>query len=216
MIISIDGPAGSGKSTVAEIISKKLNIIHFNSGLLYRAVACFLLEQNFDFSLLSFDSDIPEFDLCVKLINNAQHVFVNNKDYTEHLRDNKISEYSAFVSKNKYIRQKIDNCQRSFVANNSVVIDGRDIGSFVFPNAEFKFYLDCSSKVRAQRRLLEEQSNGNNFSLEEIENQIKQRDLLDKTRKVAPLVIPNGAFIIDSTNLTIEQVVDKMLEIIAK
>ncbi|MBE5741061.1 MAG: (d)CMP kinase [Clostridiales bacterium] len=212
MIISIDGPAGSGKSTVAEILSKRLGFIHFNSGSLYRAVTAYLMDKKVDISDISTDSPTFDFDINVQMQDNHQVVIVNGTDYSTRLRDNNISILTPKVSSNRSIRKLIDDCQRRFCREHNVVIEGRDIGSFVFPDAEYKFYLDCDVNVRAKRRLKEELEKNSKITLKDVENQLKQRDLADKNKKIAPLVIPNGAFIIDSSHLNTDEVVDKMLE----
>ncbi len=210
MIITIDGPAGSGKSTVADILAENLGFIHFNSGSLYRAVTAHLIETDFDIENLEMDSEIPNFTLKVKMIENIQHVYVNGIDYTPVLRNNKISTLVARVGSNKFCRILIDECQRDFCSKNNVVMEGRDLGSHVFPNAEVKFYLDCSIKERARRRFFEEQAKNSDITLEEIEEQIAERDYLDKTREIAPLVVPKNAIMVDSTNLSIDEVVEKL------
>lgn len=211
MIITIDGPAGSGKSTVAGIIAKKLKFVHFNSGSLFRAITAHLYSQNFDIENITTNSSIPNFDLSVQIINNVQHVFVNNVDYTAVLRENNISTLVAFVALNKFCRQKTFECQHDFCLNNNVVIEGRDIGSHVFPNAEYKFYLDCSIQERAKRRFEEELAKNSQITLKEIEKQIEERDYLDKNREIAPLVVPKNAIMVDSSSLTIEEVVNLMI-----
>lgn len=216
MIISIDGPAGSGKSTVANELAKKLGFIHFVSGSLYRGITAYLLENEFDFSTIKEQEPVFNLNLTVKYKNNIQQVFVNNKDYTNSLRNNEVSTHAPLVSINKHIRKIVDDCQKQFCANNNVIIDGRDIGSFVFPNAEVKFYLDCDVKERAKRRFLEEVKKNKYITIEEIEKQIIERDNLDKTRKIAPLVVPKNAIIINSSSLTVEQVIEKMLNEIKK
>jgi len=216
MIITIDGPAGSGKSTVAKLLASELNFIHFNSGSLFRGITAFLHEASFDVNQITKDSLLPQINLETKLINHTQHVLVNGKDYTSMLRDNKISTLVALVALNKNCRKIVDNCQRSFASNNNIVIEGRDVGSHVFPNADIKFYLDCSIEERAKRRFKEEKLKNPNITIEEILKQIKERDLLDKSREIAPLVVPQNAIIIDSTSLTIENVVRKMKQYITK
>ena len=211
MIITIDGPAGSGKSTVADILADKLGFIHFNSGALFRGVTAFLHNENFDIESIEVNSTIPDFNLEVKMIDDVQHVFVNNKDYTPMLRNNTISTLVALVAINKNVRKRIDECQRKFCLKNNIVIEGRDVGSFVFPDAEVKFYLDCSIKERARRRFLEEKSKNSQITIEEIEQQIAERDYLDKTREIAPLIVPNNAIIVDSSNLSINEVVETFL-----
>ncbi len=211
MIITIDGPAGSGKSSVAELLSKKLNYIHFNSGSLYRASTAFLIENDFDIRNMSTYSKIPHLCFTVNYENGIQKVYINGKDYTNQLRDNAISILAPKVSSNKNIRKVIDDFQKIFTRKHNCVIDGRDIGSFVFPDADIKFYLDCDIDERARRRLNEEKMKNPNITFADIKQQILQRDEFDKNKKIAPLIIPKDAIIINSTDLTIEQVVDKML-----
>ena len=214
MIITIDGPAGSGKSTVASLLSDKLNFIHFNSGALYRALTCYLHTNRFDFSTMKEDFPVFDLDLKAEFIDNVQHMFVNGTDFTHMLRNNEISQLTPLVSLNKSLRNIIDRCQKDFCIKHNVVMEGRDLGSFVFPNAEIKFYLDCSIKERARRRFLEEQQKNSVVSLAEIEDQIAKRDHIDKTKPIAPLVVPKNAIIIDSSNLTIEQVLKEMFDIV--
>lgn len=214
MIITIDGPAGSGKSTVAGILAQKLGFIHFNSGSLYRGITAHLLKENLNFESITVHSSVPNFQLSVQIVDGIQHVFVNNIDYTHMLRNNQISTLVAFVAANKFCREKVDQCQKSFCSTNNVVMEGRDLGSFVFPNAEIKFYLDCSVKERAKRRFKEEKEKNSTITLKEIEKQIAERDRIDKSREIAPLVIPKNAIVIDSTNLTIENVVEIMCDYI--
>lgn len=212
MIITIDGPAGSGKSTVAEILAENLGFIHFNSGALYRGITAHLYNNNFNVESLTKASPIPEINLEVEMIDGVQHVFVNKVDYTAQLRDNTISTLVAFIGANKYCRKLIDDCQRKFCSKNNVVMEGRDLGSHVFPNAEVKFYLDCSIEERARRRFKEEQAKNPQITINEIEKQIAERDYLDKTREIAPLVVPNNAIIVDSTTLSIPEVVKVLQE----
>lgn len=206
MIISIDGPAGSGKSTVANLLAKKLNFIHFNSGSLYRGITAYILQNNIDINTIN---DI-ELNLKTKFLNDIQQVFVNNQNMTSFLRNNQVSIATPQFSIIPKIRQIVDNCQKSFCSSNNVVIDGRDIGSFVFPNAEYKFYLDCAVDERAKRRFNEEIKKNPNITLKEIEAQLIKRDETDKAKKIAPLCIPKDAIIIDSTNINIDEVVNKM------
>jgi len=206
MIVTIDGPAGSGKSTIAEILAEKLGFIHFNSGSLYRGVTAYLLKQNFDIESITSRSNIPDFNIEVNMIDGVQHVIVNSIDFTNVLRDNQISTLVAFVAANKFCREKIDKCQKQFCSSHNVVMEGRDLGSFVFPNAEVKFYLDCSAEERAKRRFNEEKLKNSNITFNEIKKQIIERDNIDKNRSIAPLVVPHDAIIVDSTNLNIDEV----------
>lgn len=214
MIISIDGPAGSGKSTVAKNLADKLNFIHFNSGSLYRAITVFLIDNDFDISSISTLSEVPNLKLDVEFINGIQNVSVNKINYTKRLRDNEVSIKSAVVSTNKKVRETIWKYLHKFAEDHSIVMDGRDIGSIVFPNADYKFYLDCSVEERARRRFKEEQSKNTQITLQEIKQQIRERDIIDKNKVIAPLIIPENAIVIDSTNLNIEEIVNLMLSYI--
>ena len=214
MIITIDGPAGSGKSTTADVLAEKLGFLHFNSGSLYRGITAHLLNNNFDFNSLKELTQVPDFLLNVKMIEGTQHVFVNNIDYSPILRDNEISTLVALVAANRFCRNKVDECQKEFCSQCNVVTEGRDLGSFVFPNADFKFYLDCSVEERARRRFNEEKAKNSHLTLEDIKNQIIERDNIDKNRTYAPLVIPQNSIIIDSTHMTVEEVVNTMIKII--
>ena len=214
MIISIDGPAGSGKSTIAKNLADKLKFIHFNSGSLYRAITVFLIDNDFDISSISTLSEVPNLKLDVEFINGIQNVSVNKINYTKRLRDNEVSIKSAVVSTNKKVRETIWKYLHKFAEDHSIVMDGRDIGSIVFPNADYKFYLDCSVEERARRRFKEEQSKNTQITLQEIEQQIRERDIIDKNKVIAPLIIPENAIVIDSTNLSIDEIVNLMLSYI--
>lgn len=211
MIITIDGPAGSGKSTVAKLVAENLNFIHFNSGLLYRAITCYFINKNLNISKID-DFDFRQIVLKVEMINNEQHVFINNHDYTSQLRTKQVNEVVAIVSLSKKVQLICQKCIKDFCSTNSVVIEGRGVGSFVLPNAEYKFYLDCSLKERAKRRFLEQKEKNPKITIEEVEKQIEKRDYLDKTREIAPLIVPENAIIINSTNLSPDKIVNKMLK----
>ena len=214
MIISIDGPAGSGKSTIAKKVADKLNFLHFNSGSLYRAITVFLLDNKFDIASISTLSNIPDINLYVEFINGIQNVSVNGYNYTSRLRENEVSINSAIVSTNKKVRETIWQYLHNFAEANNIVMDGRDIGSLVFPNTDYKFYLDCSVEERAKRRYKEEQAKNTGVTLKEIEQQIIERDIIDKNKDIAPLIVPENAIVVDSTNLTIEETVNYMLSYI--
>ena len=212
MIITIDGPAGSGKSTIAKKLAQKLNMMHFNGGSLFRGVTAYLHHLNFDFSTLKAKTKFKDIELTVDYINNEQHVFVNGIDFFNHLRDNEISNLTPLVGENIQLRSLIDQCLKSFCNTHDVVIEGRDMGSYVFPNAEIKIFLTSSLEVRAQRRFKQEQEKGSNITLEQIKAEIKARDDFDKNKKIAPFKIPDGAIIIDSSNLNVEETVDLIIE----
>lgn len=208
MIISFDGPAGSGKSTVAKLVAQSLGFIHFNSGSIFRAITAFMIENNHDLEKLK------NANINVEIKGNSQFVFVNNSDYTPILRNNEISKNVAQISALPEVQFAAQKIVKDFCNKHNVVIDGRGLGNEVLPNADYKFYLDCSVKERAKRRFLEEQQKGSNITVQEIENQLKIRDKLDRERDVAPLVIPENAIIIDSSKLTIDEVVHKVLSFV--
>lgn len=215
MIISIDGPAGSGKSTVADALAKKLGFYHFNSGSLYRAITAHLIDcKIFSSEDKKFTEKLRNCKIKVQFIGSSQLVFVNDIDYTKSLRDIKVSELTPKFSINPTLRNLVDECQKEFASKNDVVIDGRDIGSFVLPNADVKFYLDCDIDERALRRYKELKNMNESISLEDVKNKIAIRDKFDRNKQIAPLTIPNNAIIIDSTFLSIDEVVDKMLKTI--
>lgn len=208
MIITFDGPAGSGKSTIAKAVAKRLGFVHFNSGSIFRAITVFLLENNKNLNLLN------QAKVKVEIRNNSQYVYINNIDYTPILRNIEISKNVAEISTIPEVQYSAQKIIKEFSLSNNIVIDGRGLGNEVLKNAEYKFYLDCSIKERARRRFLEEKQKGTKITIEEIETQLKLRDKLDKERDIAPLTIPNNAIIIDSSNLTIEEVIDKVLSFI--
>ncbi|MFQ6751952.1 MAG: (d)CMP kinase [Clostridia bacterium] len=210
MIITIDGPAGSGKSTVAKLISKKLGIIHFDSGAIFRGATAYLIDSNYDISSITTDSDIPDLKIDMSIIDNVVNISINNLDVTARLRNIDVSNNVAKVAVNKNIRRIIDEFQRSFAVGKDIIVDGRDTGSHVYPNADYKFYLDCDEKVRANRRYQEELSKNLSVNYESILEEIKKRDHLDKTREVAPLVVPENAIIIDTSFLTIPEVMENI------
>lgn len=213
MIITIDGPASSGKSTAAEIVATRLKYRHLNSGAIFRGITSYLLKHDFNFNKIKTQK---QFDIDIKLryIKGVQNVYINGENMTPYLRDNEVSQLTALVAMNASIRKIIDEFQHEFALKNNIVVDGRDTGSHVYPNAEYKFYLDSSISVRAKRRYLEEKQKGSKLSLKEIKEQIALRDETDRNRKIAPLVVPKNAIIIDSTHLNIEETASAIMNFI--
>lgn len=203
--IAIDGPAGSGKSTIAKIIAKKLNITYLDTGSMYRAFTYYALENNVE----SDDkSGIYKLLNSIDLVLDKGNVFVNDKDVTKEIRyeniDKNVSKYAAI----KEVREKMVNIQRDISKGKSVIMDGRDIGSVVLPNADFKFYMDASAEERAKRRYLQNIERGKEVPYDDILKDIKLRDENDKNREVDPLVICEDATVIDTSNMTIDEVVN--------
>ena len=215
MVIAIDGPAGSGKSTVAKIVAEKLRFRYIDTGSMYRAVAWKSLLKNVDLSNEEMVAKIAhnvEIDLVPE--EDGQSVFVDGKNATNQLKQEKISRAAAVVAAQPMIREIMTKKQRELGNREDVVMDGRDIGTVVFPQAEKKFFLDAEPKERGRRRFdeLKTKNQEANLDLATIIEQIKQRDYEDRTRKIAPLRQADDAISIDTTHLDISQVVDQVMK----
>jgi len=212
MIIAFDGPAGSGKSTIAKIISEKLGITYLDTGAMYRAVTLYFLENNVDFN----DENQVEINLErieLEFINDK--LCLNNKDVSAQIREKNVNDNVSFVSAIRIVREKMVDLQRKMSGKKSVVLDGRDIGTVVFPNADYKFYITASVDVRARRRYEEELRKGiSNLSLNEVKKSIENRDYIDSNREVTPLKKADDAIEIDTSDMSIDQVLEKILSYI--
>lgn len=205
-IIAVDGPSGSGKSTISQILAEKLKIEYLNTGLMYRAVTKYFLDKGYgeetsDEILKSLLSEIS-----IDFKDNK--LFLNGIDVTYKLRNDEVTANVSWVSARDYVREKMVDLQRKIAENTSFILDGRDIGSVVFPDAKYKFYLTASALTRAKRRFDQGESD---MIVEEIEKAIIKRDDYDSSRKVAPLKIADGAVVIDSSDLDIDQTVSLII-----
>ncbi|WP_427338742.1 (d)CMP kinase [Caloranaerobacter sp. DY30410] len=213
IVIAIDGPAGAGKSTIAKIIAKELNINYIDTGAMYRALTLKALKNKINFddknSLISLldNTDIDYY-------NN--HIYLDGKIVDNEIRNNEVSKNVSKVAKIKEIRIKLVEIQRKIANNKSVVMDGRDIGSYVLPNADFKFYVTASVDERSYRRYKELISKNVEISFEQVKEEIKQRDEIDKNREFSPLIKSKDAILIDTTKRTVEECVNEILNIIKK
>lgn len=211
-VIALDGPSGSGKSTIAKKISNKLNILYLDTGAMYRATALKALKLGIDTfdeqGVLSFINDI---NLEIKYIDGTQRTFLDGEDVSEKIREPHVSMAASNISSLKCVRLKMVDMQRKIAGDMSCVLDGRDIGSYVLPNAKYKFYITASVEVRADRRYKELTLKGHNVDFEELKKEIEQRDYNDKNRSFAPLVQAPDAILIDTSFMNIEQVVNKVL-----
>ena len=214
MVIAIDGPAGSGKSTTAKLLANKLDFIYLDTGAMYRAVTLYFLNNNIDLKDLNLINNfLHNMDLKLFYNDNRFKVMLNNEDITHSLRNQDINKNVSQISKNINVRKKMVDIQRNFSKNKDIVVEGRDIGTHVFPNAEYKFFIEADIRVRVKRRY-NEMPDKSNISLSELENQIKNRDLLDSKRAISPLIKSNDAIVIDTTKLTIDEQVKKIYNLI--
>ena len=213
--IAIDGPSGAGKSTIAKDLSKKLNFIYVDTGAMYRAIALYFYENDIDISLEDVVSfHLSNIDIDIKYEDAKQIVLLNGKDVSESIRTEKIGGMASSISVFSEVRSKLLNLQRNLAMKNKVVMDGRDIASHVLPNADLKIYLTASVDTRADRRYKELKEKGLDVNLEEIKKEIEIRDYRDTNREIAPLRQVKEAILIDSSNLSIEEVVEKIISFI--
>lgn len=211
-IVAIDGPAGSGKGTVAEILSKKCNLINIDTGATYRCVALAALRNNLSLN------DVDAIIKISKEINinfgPKNEVYLNGEDVTKEIRSKEVTSIVSQISSIVEVRKNMVELQRNLAKNYDVVMEGRDITTVVFPNATYKFYLDASLECRVNRRLKQNKEKNINMSYDEIYENIKMRDYNDMHKEVGSLMRTDDQIYIDSTNMTIDEVVSKMVSII--
>jgi len=214
IIIAIDGHSSGGKSTFAKAIAKELGITYIDSGAMYRAVTLFCLEkdlikgQNVDIPGLENDLDNIQIDFRYNNSLMKSETYLNGKNVEERIRDIEVSKYVSPVSKIGSVREKMVALQREMAKNKSVVMDGRDIGSVVFPDADIKIFLTANEEIRAKRRYDELQQKGMEITLKEVEENITDRDHQDSSRKISPLVQPVDAHILDNSYMSVENQMD--------
>jgi len=213
-LITIDGPAGAGKSTVSKLLAEKLGYIYLDTGAMYRAVALVAKdsghpdptnEQILEKICLGLDLEFVQKDGALRLL-------ANGRDITEKIRQPEISSLASAVSAKGVVREHLTTLQRSMGKNGGVVLEGRDMGTVVFPEADVKFYLDASPEVRSKRRFLELEAEGQNTTPEEVHRLMLERDRNDRSRQLAPLKPAEDAILVDSSDLQIEGVVQLMLD----
>ncbi|MHB0808145.1 MAG: (d)CMP kinase [Facklamia hominis] len=218
MQIAIDGPAASGKSTVAKILANKLKATYIDTGAMFRAVTLYLLKQEGLITRVElWDQNLADIEIQLEMTESGQKVFLNQEDVTEAIRSQEVSRQVSKVAANLKVREYLLKEQRRLAKDQDVVMDGRDIGTTVLPQANYKFFMIASSRVRAQRRFDELSKNGHSpISIEQIEKDIQARDEYDRNRKYAPLKKAEDAIEIDTSNMTIDEVVEKMLTFISR
>ena len=213
-LITIDGPGGSGKGTVAKILAAKLGWNILDSGALYRLIA--LISENINKTDPdSIGKELKDKSIFFELVKDQYHLFFDGKDVTNFIRREEIGIKASDLAHNQNIRDLIKDTQRSFYDPNiGLIADGRDMGSVVFPEAGIKIYLDASIEERAKRRQIQLKEKGMEVNMRNLISSLEDRDLKDKNRDVSPLLIPDGAKVIDSTNLSIDEVVNKIMDLV--
>ena len=212
--IAIDGPAGAGKSTIARRVAKELSFIYVDTGAMYRAMALYLLRKGVSRDDTEQIGNIcQDAEISIEYQNGEQIVLLNGEDVNSYLRTEEVGNMASVSSAVPRVREKLLSLQRKLAKDMSVVMDGRDIGTTILPDADVKIYLTASSLTRAKRRYLELQEKGTVCNLDEIQKDIEERDQRDMNREISPLRQAEDAVLVDSSDLTIQQVVDRILQI---
>ncbi|HEC2155989.1 (d)CMP kinase [Staphylococcus delphini] len=211
--IALDGPAAAGKSTIAKRVAAQLSMIYVDTGAMYRAITYYYLNNKERFT--DFTSLIAEIDLRLGYdAEKGQRVFLNDNDVTDFLRENDVTQNVSYVSSIKEVRQFLVQAQQKLAAEKGIVMDGRDIGTTVLPDAEVKVYMIASVEERAERRYKDNLERGIESSIEQLKKDIAERDAYDMNREISPLRKAEDAIEIDTTGLSIEQVTDKILSLV--
>tara|TARA_B100001248_G_C27268651_1_gene401963 strand:+ start:187 stop:864 length:678 start_codon:yes stop_codon:yes gene_type:complete len=215
MIVTIDGPAASGKSTTAKLVAKKLGISYLDTGGMYRCITFSCMKNNIPYNEISLaKSHLKKLNLSICEKNNTQHFYLNGIDVTNEIRSNEVSKNVSKISSLHFVRKKMVEIQRKYAKEKSIIVEGRDIGTVVFPKADYKFFLIADEKVRAIRRQKDLIRNGENQSLEELIDEIRLRDKLDSERENAPLIKAKDAIVIDTSTITINEQVDFIVNLV--
>ena len=207
--VAIDGPAGSGKSTIAKLLAKELDISYVDTGAMYRAIALKAKEENLD-----TEEKLKKELENIKIDFQDNNIFLDEKDISDKIRTEEISKLSSKISKYPFVREKLVLIQQDIAKKKPVVMEGRDIGTVVLKDADYKFYLTASIDSRAMRRYKQNLEKGIDISLEDIKAEIIQRDYNDKNREHSPLKQASDAILIDNSDLSLKDNVDKMLSVI--
>ena len=205
--IAIDGPAAAGKSTISKRVAEELNYIYIDTGAMYRAITLLYIENGKDII-----NNLSDVEITFKR-EDTNRVFLNSRDVTDEIRSQAVTGKVSEVSSFEVVRSYLVAMQQKIGLEKGVVMDGRDIGTTVLPDAELKVFMQASPRVRAERRLLEEKARGNDIDLDQLTSQIIKRDELDMNREISPLVQADDAILLDTTELSIEEVEDHILHL---
>lgn len=215
--IAIDGPAGAGKSTIAKEIARRLGFIYVDTGAMYRAMALYLLRANIAVTdTEGISKACKDADITIEYVNGEQQVILNGKNVNTYIRTEEVGNMASASSVNKDVRLKLVELQRKLAAKTNVIMDGRDIGTYVLPDANIKIYLTASVNVRAHRRYNELKEKQISCNLKEIEEDIISRDNRDMSREFAPLKRAHDAVLVDTSHMTIEEVIQTIISIYHK
>lgn len=221
MIITIDGPTASGKSTVGRLLAQKVNFFYLSSGLLFRGLAyCLMHECNYKQEEME-DPKNKDLKFCINRSgiisymsnDNGERFFLRDRDVTKYLKTPDIDQYSSIIATSPLVREILVDLQRDMVKGLNAVVEGRDCGSVVFPRASIKFFLTASIAIRAERWAKDRAEKGFKFTPEQAFAEVESRDARDAERQIAPLIIPKDAFVVDNSNMTIAQTIKSMLDI---
>lgn len=213
--VAVDGPAGAGKSSISKIVAKKLGYLYIDTGAMYRSVTWAVLHNHIDVNnQKAVEALLPDLDLTMEASDNSCKVFIAGQDVTDFIRTPQVNNAVSIVASYKGVRQYLVERQRLMAEAGGVILDGRDIGSVVLPNAELKIYLTASVEARAMRRYLEVKGTVNEQTLEDIKDSVMQRDDMDKNRKESPLIQVEDAVLVDSSEMTFDETVEHILHLV--
>ena len=213
--VAVDGPAGAGKSSISKIVAKKLGYLYIDTGAMYRSVTWAVLHNHIDVNnQKAVEALLPELDLTMEASDDSCKVFIAGQDVTDFIRTPQVNNAVSIVASYKGVRQYLVERQRLMAEAGGVILDGRDIGSVVLPNAELKIYLTASVEARAMRRYLEVRGTVNEQTLEDIKDSVMQRDDMDKNRKESPLIQVEDAVLVDSSEMTFDETVEHILHLV--
>ena len=213
-IIAIDGSAATGKSVLAKELARRLNILYIDTGAMYRAAGYYFVTNNIDLTNENIEANLDKLNIDLKYNSEGTIVYLNGEDITSKIRTEEISMAASDVSKNKKIREKLVALQRKMAEGESVVLEGRDITTVVFPNADLKLFLTASIEIRAIRRKRDLAKKGQEVDIEEVRKSLEKRDLQDSTREESPLKQAEDAVVIDTTSLTNDETVDMVIKLL--